>query len=92
MKELGMLLCHLAFMLETDRVVHRVNLKNQMIQFFKDLIKITKSVVCLVLILFSLNLTPTLVGSNCALLTVYIHSLKICMYICNVNVHNLYIL
>ena len=73
MKELGMLLFHLVFMLEIDRAVHQVNLKNQMIQFFKDLIKIMKSVVCLALILFSPNLTPTLVGSNLTLLT-YIHT------------------
>ena len=64
MKELGMLLCHLAFMLETDRVAHQVHLKNQMIQFFKDLIEITKLVVCSALTLFSLNLTPTHVGFN----------------------------
>lgn len=88
MKELGMLLCHPVFMLEIDRVVHQVNLKNQMIRFFKDLIKITKSVVCLALILLSPNLTPTLAGSNPTLSTVYIHN----MYICNVNAHNLYLL
>ena len=73
MSELGMLLYHLVFMLEIDRVVHQANLKNQMIQFFKDLIKIMKSVVCLVLILSSLNLTLTVVGFKHIPLTVYTH-------------------